>query len=67
MVSIDIERLFTNVPVGEAIGIAKDNVYVNNEVAPRYLEVTVTRGSNVLMTCVCINPSYNNHILSTKI
>ena len=33
MVSLDVEILFTNVPVGDTVKIVMDNVYDSNELA----------------------------------
>ena len=52
--SLDVESLFTNIPVIETIDIILRNVYENDLIAPPLIPKNILR--DLLMTCTTENP-----------
>ena len=55
--SLDVESLFTNIPVVETIDIILRNVYENDSIAPPFILKNILR--ELLMTCTTENPFRN--------
>ena len=64
MVSLDVESLFTNVPVEDTIQIVIDNVYNHDELAPPNIPPNLLR--DMLLTCT-MEAQLHLFIFSTSI
>ena len=62
MASIDVESLFTNVPVGETIDIICDNVYRNQELPPLSIPENILRDLLKLCTTECPFQNFDGKI-----